>query len=77
MKAKVISGAVLAAAAVSLALAGSVSVAEAHSVGHTCKMSKGQCGGKMKCMTKTGVCKHHMHGHSACHHRHKSACKTK
>lgn len=75
MKSKVISGAALAAAAVSLALGGAVP-ASAHSAGHTCTMAKGHCGGKMKCMTKTGVCKHHMHAHKgSCHH--KSHCATK
>lgn len=84
MKSKVISGAALAAAAVSLALGGSITAAQAHSAGHTCTMAKGQCGGKMKCMTKTGVCKHHMHAHKgschhkhACHHKGKASCHHK
>lgn len=83
MKSKVVSGAALAAAAVSLALAGAAPAA-AHSAGHTCTMAKGQCGGKMKCMTKTGVCKHHMHAHKgschhkhACHHKGKASCHHK
>lgn len=85
MKSKVISGAALAAAAVSLALVGATPAA-AHSVGHSCQMAKGQCGGKMKCMTKKGVCKHNAKGscrqHAGCHHKakchhNKGACNHK
>lgn len=73
MKSKVISGGAIAAAAVALALGGAVP-ASAHSTGHTCTMSKGGCGGKTKCMTKSGVCKHHFHAKKgSC----KSSCKTK
>jgi hypothetical protein len=78
MKSKIVSGSALAAAAVSLALSGAVATpAQARSAGHQCMMGKGSCGAKMKCMTKAGVCKHHMHGHKGgCHHM-KSHCKTK
>lgn len=85
MKTNVISGAALAAAAVGLALSGAaVTPAQAHSAGHTCSMAKGSCGGKMKCMTKAGVCKHHMHAHKGschhkgtCHHKGKASCHHK
>jgi len=82
MKTKVVSGSALAAAAVALALGGAA-VTPAHAKGHACTMAKGQCGGKMKCMTKTGVCRHHMSHHKGgCHHtkagcHHKSHCKSK
>lgn len=81
MKTKVISGATLAAAAIALALSGAA-VTPAYAKGHQCAMAKGQCGGKMKCMTKTGVCKHHMgHHKGSCHHKaschHKSHCMSK
>ncbi len=84
MKSKIVSGSALAAAAVALALSGGV-VAPAYAKGHVCDMSKGQCGGKTKCMTKHGVCKHYKshcsHHKGSCHHKaachQKSKCKTK
>lgn len=93
MKSKVVSGAALAAAAVGLALSGAVVTPAAAHGSHACSMAKGQCGGKMKCMTKTGVCKHNVgsskaacrhgcHHKAKCHHskgacHHKAKCHTK
>jgi hypothetical protein len=75
MKAKIVSGSALAAAAVALALSGAT-VAPAFAKGHHCTMEKGQCGGKAKCMTKKGVCKHKMKSHKgACGG--KNHCKGK
>lgn len=80
MKSKIVSGAVLAAAAVALALGGAVATpahAKGYAKGHACTMAKGQCGGKAKCMTKRGVCKHRMgHHKGGCHHA-KNHCMSK
>jgi len=87
MKTKIVSGSALAAAAVGLALSGAAIVPAAAHGSHTCKMAKGQCGGKMSCMTKTGVCKHNTasskascrhgcHHKASCHHS-KGACNMK
>ncbi|BDV33303.1 MULTISPECIES: hypothetical protein [Methylocystis] len=87
MKTKIVSGAALAAAAVGLALSGAVVTPAAAHGSHLCNMSKGQCGGKTACMTKTGVCKHNVgkskascrhgcHHKSSCHHS-KGACNMK
>jgi len=65
MKTKIVSGSTIAVAAIALALAGGVSTqAAAKHSKHACNMEKGQCGGKTKCMTKKGACKHHK-GHKA------------
>lgn len=65
MKSKIVSGSTIAAAAIALALAGGVSTqASAKHSKHVCNMEKGQCGGKTKCMSKKGVCKHNK-GHKA------------
>lgn len=70
MKAKIVSGSTLAAAAIALALAGSAATpAAAKHSRHQCNMEKGQCGGKSKCMTKKGACKHHK--------SHKASCSAK
>jgi hypothetical protein len=70
VKAKIVSGSTLAATAIALALAGAAATpAAAKHSRHVCDMSKGQCGGKAKCMTKKGVCKHHK--------SHKHSCSTK
>jgi hypothetical protein len=69
MKAKIVSGSALAAAAIALALSGAAAT-PAFAKGHHCTMEKGHCGGKMKCMTKKGVCKHKMK-------RHKGGCGAK
>ncbi|PWB84161.1 MAG: hypothetical protein C3F11_02820 [Methylocystaceae bacterium] len=71
MKAKIISGSTIAATAIALALSGVVATpAAAKHSRHHCNMEKGQCGGKAKCMTKKGVCKHHKNSCSA-----KGSCK--
>jgi hypothetical protein len=62
VKAKIVSGNALAVAAIALALS-AAAVTPAFAKGHVCTMEKGQCGGKMKCMTKKGVCKHGMKHH--------------
>ena len=75
MKAKIVSGSALAAAAIALALNGAVIAPAFAKAGHQCSMAKGHCGGKMKCMTKQGVCNHKMgHHKGSCHHM-KSHCK--
>lgn len=75
MKAKIVSGATLAAAAIALALSGAATTPATAKSGHVCAMEKGQCGGRMKCMTKKGVCKHRMgHHKGSCHHHHKGSC---
>jgi len=75
MKTRIVSGATLAAAAVALALT-TASVTPAFAKGHHCSMAKGSCGGKAKCMTKKGVCKHKMGHHKGnCHT--KNHCKSK
>jgi len=77
MKTKVVSGTTLAAAAVALALGGAVATPAHAKSHHHCAMAKGHCGGKMKCMTKAGVCKHQMKHHKGgCHHM-KNHCKSK
>ncbi len=76
MKTKVVSGAALAAAAIGLALSGAVITPAAAHGSHHCSMSKGQCGGKAACMTKTGVCKHNAgKSRAACHQKAKSHTK--
>jgi hypothetical protein len=75
MKAKIVSGSALAAAAIALALSGAATAPAFAKAGHQCTMAKGSCGGKMKCMTKKGVCKHKVMPHKgSCHHS-KSHCK--
>lgn len=87
MKTKIVSGSALAAAAVGLALSGAVVTSAAAHGSHNCNMSKGQCGSKMSCMTKAGVCKHNAssskascrhgcHHKASCHHS-KGACNMK
>jgi hypothetical protein len=67
MKAKIVSGSTIAATAIALALAGGVSTqAVAKHSKHQCNMEKGQCGGKAKCMTKKGTCKHNKGGKASC-----------
>jgi hypothetical protein len=70
MKSKIVSGSALAAVAVALALAGAATT-PAYAKHHKCTMEKGQCGGKTKCMTKKGVCKHKAKGNCGG----KSSCK--
>jgi len=60
MKSKIVSGPALAAAAIALALAGATAT-PAYAKHHHCTMEKAGCGGKTKCMTKKGVCKHKAH----------------
>ncbi len=59
MKTKVLSGSTVAATAIALALSGASST-PAFAKGHHCTMEKSHCGGKAKCMTKKGGCKHKM-----------------
>jgi hypothetical protein len=64
MKNNVVSGAALAAAAVAIAFIGvAVAPAQAAGAGHRCTMARGACGGKGKCMSRPGVCKHSMAPH--------------